>query len=64
MMSELIVHSKPEMFKFSTLLVLLICLIKAALKQVFAAAGLLSLQATGGAAPHKSVYKESGPYLI
>lgn len=40
MMSELIVHSKPEMFKFSTMLVLVICLIKAVLKQVFAAAGL------------------------
>lgn len=52
------------MFKFSALLVLVISLIKAVLKQVLAAVGLLSLQATGEAA-HKSVYKESGtiPHL-
>lgn len=56
---------KAKMFKFLALLVLVISRIKAVLKQVLAAVGLLSLQATGEAAPHKSVYKESGtiPHL-
>lgn len=47
------------MFGFSDLIELVISVIKAAL----AAVALLSLQATGGAAPHKSVYKESGTIL-
>ncbi len=42
------------------MLVLAISLIKAVLKQVLAAVGLLSFLATGGAATHKSVYKECG----
>ncbi len=47
------------------MLVLVISLIKAVLKQVLAAVGFLSFLATGGAAPHKSVYKESAtiPHL-